>query len=48
MRRIVFAIVAAGALAGLASYLGPASGQADKEAAPIYGIKIPRDTGTGS
>ena len=41
MRRIVFAIVAAGALAGLASYLGPASGQADKEAAPIYGIKIP-------
>jgi hypothetical protein len=41
MRRIVFAIVAAGALAGLVSYLEPASGQADEAADPIYGIKIP-------
>jgi Cytochrome P460 len=41
MRRIIIAIVAAGALAGLVSYLGPASGQADQEASPIYGIKVP-------
>jgi hypothetical protein len=41
MRRIIIAIVAAGALAGLASYLGPASGQADREASPIYGIRMP-------
>ena len=41
MRRIGFAIVAASALAGLVSYFGPATGQADQEAAPIYGIKIP-------
>jgi hypothetical protein len=42
MRRIIIAIVAAGALAGLVSYLGPASGQADQEASPIYGIRIPK------
>jgi Cytochrome P460 len=42
MRRIFIAIVAAGALAGLISYLGPASGQADQDASPIYGIKIPK------
>ena len=41
MRRIVFGLVAVGALAGAAAYMAPASGQADGEAAPIYGIKIP-------
>jgi len=41
MRGVVFALVAVGALAGAASYMAPASGQADGEAAPIYEIKIP-------
>jgi hypothetical protein len=41
MRRIVFALVAVAAMGGAAAYLAPASGQADAEAAPIYGIKIP-------
>jgi len=41
MTRIVFALVAVAALAGTAGYLAPASGQADGDAAPIYGIKIP-------
>src|SRR5262249_12469701 len=41
MKRIVFAVIALGVLAGAAAYMAPASGQADGEAAPIYGIKIP-------
>ena len=41
MRRIVFVLVAAGALTSTIAYMAPASGQADGEAAPIYGIKIP-------
>ena len=41
MKRIAFALVAAGALASMVAYMAPASGQADGEAAPIYGIKIP-------
>jgi hypothetical protein len=41
MRRIVFVLVAVVALAGVVAYMGPASGQADGEAAPIYGITIP-------
>ena len=41
MRRIVFALVAVGAIAGAAAYMVPASGQADGETAPIYGIRIP-------
>ena len=41
MRRIIFVLVAAAALAGVVSYMGPASGQADREAAPIFGIKLP-------
>ena len=41
MRRIVFGLVAVAALAGVVAYMAPASGQADGEAAPIYGIKIP-------
>jgi hypothetical protein len=42
MRRIVFALIATTALAVCATYMAPASGQADEEAAPIYGIKIPQ------
>ena len=41
MRRIVFVLVAVVALAGVVAYLAPASGQADGEAAPIFGVKIP-------
>src|SRR5262244_2827233 len=41
MRRIVFALTAVAVLGGAAAYLAPASGQAEGEAAPIYGIKIP-------
>jgi hypothetical protein len=41
MRPIVFVLVAALALAGVAATLAPAAGQADGEAAPIYGVKIP-------
>ena len=41
MRRIVFVLVAVVALAGVVAYMAPASGQADEEAAPIFGIKIP-------
>ncbi|MGZ8368571.1 MAG: cytochrome P460 family protein [Rhodoplanes sp.] len=41
MRRIVFVLVAVVALAGVVAYMAPASGQADGEAAPISGVKIP-------
>jgi hypothetical protein len=41
MRRIVFVLVALGALAGLVAALVPASGQSDGEAAPVFGIKEP-------
>ncbi len=41
MRPIVFALVAVTALAGLLVYMAPVSGQADGEAAPIFGIKVP-------
>ena len=39
--RIVLVLVAVVAVAGVVAYMAPASGQADKEAAPIYGITIP-------
>ena len=41
MKRIIFVLVTVAALAGAVAYMGPASGQADGEAAPIFGIKIP-------
>jgi hypothetical protein len=41
MRQIVLATVAIAALAGGIAYIAPASGRADGEASPIYGIKIP-------
>ena len=41
MSRIAFVMVAVVALASMVAYMAPASGQADQEAAPIYGVKIP-------
>src|ERR687896_1545537 len=41
MRRIVFVLVAVVALGGVVAYMGPASGQSDGEAAPIFGVKMP-------
>ncbi len=41
MRRIVFVPVVVVALAGAVAYMAPVSGQADGEAAPIFGVKIP-------
>ena len=34
-------LVAVAAVAGVVAYVAPASGQADGEAAPIFGVKIP-------
>jgi hypothetical protein len=39
VRRIVLVLVAA--LAGAIAYMAPASGQAEGEAAPIFGVKLP-------
>jgi hypothetical protein len=41
MKRIVFVLVAIAALAGADTSMSLASGQADGEVAPIYGVKIP-------
>ena len=41
MGRIGLVLVAVVALAGVVAYLAPASGQADEEAAPIFGVTIP-------
>jgi hypothetical protein len=41
VKRIAFALVAIAALAGGIAYIAPASGEADQEASPIYGIRIP-------
>ena len=41
MKRIVFALVGVGALAGAVAATAPVLGQSDGEAAPIYGVKIP-------
>jgi Cytochrome P460 len=41
MRRIAYPLVAVGVLAGTVAWLAPASGQADGEAAPVYGVKVP-------
>ena len=41
MRRIAYVLVAVLALAGVVAYMAPAPGQADGEAAPIFGVKIP-------
>jgi hypothetical protein len=41
LKRIAFALIAVGTLAGILAYMDPAAGQADGEAAPIFDIKIP-------
>ena len=41
MRRILFALVVGAALGGAVGYVAPASGQAEGEVAPIFGIKLP-------
>jgi hypothetical protein len=41
MKRIAFALVAVAAVAGVVAYIGPAYGQANGEAAPIFVTKIP-------
>jgi hypothetical protein len=41
VRRIVLVLVAVAALAGALAYMAPASGQAEGEAAPIFGVKLP-------
>jgi hypothetical protein len=41
MKWLASVLIALGALTGAAAYLAPVPGQADGEAAPIYGVKIP-------
>jgi hypothetical protein len=41
MKRIAFLFIAVAAVAGVVAFTAPASGRADEEAAPIFGIKIP-------
>ncbi len=41
MERFALVLVAVVAMAGVAACLAPASGQADGETAPIFGVKIP-------
>src|SRR5271157_4528359 len=41
MKRIAFLLAAVVSLAGVVAFTAPASGHADEEAAPIYGITIP-------
>lgn len=41
MKRIAFLLLAVATLAGIVASMARASGQADGEAAPIYGVKIP-------
>ena len=41
MKRIALLLVAVAMVAGVVAYTAPASGRADEEAAPIFGVKIP-------
>src|SRR5512142_2880490 len=41
MKRIAFLLVAVATVVGVVGSIGPVSGQADEEAAPIFGITIP-------
>jgi hypothetical protein len=47
MKRIAFLLVAIATMAGVVVTMAPASGRADDEAVPIFGIKTPPDTATG-
>ncbi len=41
MKRIAFLLIVVATVACVAAYMAPASGRADDEAAPIYGVKLP-------
>jgi hypothetical protein len=41
MKRIFFLLVAIATMAGVVAFTAPASGYADEEASPIYGVTIP-------
>lgn len=41
MRRIAFLLVTVAVVAGFVAYIAPASGRADEQACPVFGIKIP-------
>jgi hypothetical protein len=41
MKRIAFLMVVVATVAGVVASMAPASGHADGEAAPIFGVKIP-------
>ena len=41
MKRNIFVLVAVVAVAGVVAYIGPAYGQANREATPIFVTKIP-------
>ncbi len=41
MKRIAFILIAVGTVAGIVAFTTHASGQADGEAAPIFGVKLP-------
>jgi hypothetical protein len=41
MKRIAFLLIAVAAVVGFVAFTPPASGHADGEAAPIFGIKLP-------
>ena len=43
MKRIAFLLIAVTAVAGFVAFTPPASGHADGEAAPIFGVKLPSD-----
>jgi hypothetical protein len=41
MKRIAFILIAVGTVAGIVAFTAHASGQANGEAAPIFGVKLP-------
>ena len=41
MRRVIFVPIAVASVAGVVACMAPASGHADGEAAPIYGVELP-------
>jgi hypothetical protein len=42
MRRLAILLLVLATTAGVIAYMGPSSGHADEQAAPIYGVKIPQ------
>ncbi len=48
MRGIGYLLGAVVALAGVVVYMAHAAEHADGEATPLFGVKIPPDTATGS